>query len=122
MELPMQPLDTYNLVLNYVILIMMPLLIWANLRMKPNASPVSAYLWNEHPNFTRISLVVIGLLVVFSAVSLLGHYGVLSGDAVDAANIAIGIPFLSLALVEIVLGVRVALKFLRGRKAKESKT
>ena len=59
----MQPLDTYNLVLNYVILIMMPLLIWANLRMNPNANPVSAYLWNEHPNFMRISLVVIGLLV-----------------------------------------------------------
>jgi len=117
----MQPLDTYNLVLNYVILIVMPLLIWANLRMNPNANPVSAHLWNEHPNFMRISLVVIGLLVVFSAVSLLGHYGVLSGDAVDTTNIAIGIPFMLLAIVEIVLGVRVALKFLRDRKAKESK-
>jgi hypothetical protein len=121
MELPMQPLDTYHLILNYIILIMMPLIIWANLRMNPNASPVSAYLWNEHPNFMRISLVVIGLLVVFSAVSLLGHYGVLSGDTIDAANIAIAIPFLVLAVVEIVLGVRLVLKFLRDRKTKESK-
>jgi hypothetical protein len=54
-------------------------------------------------------------------VSLLGHYGILSGDAVDTTNIAIGIPFMLLAIVEIVLGVRVALKFLRDRKAKESK-
>jgi hypothetical protein len=121
MELPMQPLDTYNLVLNHIILIMMPMLIWANLRMNPNASPVSAYLWNEHPNFMRISLVVIGLLVVFSAVSLLGHYGVLSGDTVDAGNIGIAVPFMLLAIVEIVLGFRVALMFLRDRKAKESK-
>lgn len=117
----MQPLDTYHLILNYIIFIMMPLIIWANLRMNPNANPVSAYLWNEHPNFMRISLVVIGLLVIFSAVSLLGHYGVLSGDTVGAANIAIAIPFLVLAVVEIVLGVRLVLKFLRDRKAKESK-
>ena len=100
----MQPLDTYGLVVNFTILIMMPLIIWANLRQNRMASPFSAYLWTEHPNFMRISLVIIGLLVVYSAVTLLGHFGFLPGD-----------------VVEIVLAVRVALKFLRDRKARTSK-
>jgi hypothetical protein len=121
MELPMQPLDTYNLVLNYIVLIMMPLILLANLFANRMATPFSAYLWTEHPNFMRISLVIIGLLTVYAAVTLLGHYGVLSGEAVDTANIAVGIPFLFLAVIELVLGARVVLKFLRDRKVGTSK-
>jgi len=68
-----------------------------------------------------MSLLIIGLLVVFSAVTLLGHFGVLSGGIVEIANIVIGIPFLVLSVIEIVLAVKVALKFRRDRKAGTSK-
>lgn len=117
----MQPLDTYELVVNFTILILMPLLIWANLRPSLMASPLNAYLWTEHPNFMRVSLVILGMLVLYSAATLLGHFGVLSGGLVEIVNIVIGIPFLFLAVVEIVLAVRIALKFLRDRKAGPSK-
>ncbi len=117
----MEPLTTYGLIVNFSILIMMPIIIWGNLRQSGRSAPMNAYLWAEHPTFMRISLIVIGMLVVYSAVELLGHFGVLSGGIVEIANIAIGIPFLVLAVVEIVLAVRVALKFLRDRKAGTSK-
>lgn len=116
----MEPLTTYELVVNFVILIMMPVIIWANLRQIPR-TPFNDYLWAEHPNFMRISLIIIGMLVVYSAVTLLGHFGVLEGGIVEIVNIVIGIPFLVLAVVEIVLAVKVALKFLRNRKAGTSK-
>ena len=113
----MQPLNTYGLIVNFAIVIMMPLIIWGNLRKNARSTPFSDYLWTEHRNFMLISMLVIGLITVFSAVALLGHYGVVSGEFVDVANLVIGIPFLVLAVVEIVLAVRVALKFLRDRKA-----
>ena len=117
----MQPLDTTGLIVNFAVVIMMPLIIWGNLRKNARSTPFSDYLWSEHRNFMRISMVIIGLITVFSAVALLGHYGVVSGAFVDAANLVIGIPFLFLAVVEIVLAVRVALKFMRDRKAGTSK-
>ena len=38
----MQPLDTYGLVVNFTILIMMPLIIWANLRQNRTARRVAS--------------------------------------------------------------------------------
>ena len=69
----------------------------------------------------RVSMLVIGVLTLFSAVTLLGHFGVVSGEFVDVTNLVIGIPFLVLAVIEIVLAVRVALKFMHDRKAGTSK-
>ena len=117
----MQPLDTYSLIVDFIILFVMPLIIWANLRQSSASKPLNAYLWTEHPNFMRVSLVIIGLLVLYSAVALLGHFGVLPSDVVETANIVIGIPFLFLAVVEIVLAARAGLKFLRDRKARSRK-
>ena len=115
----MQPLDTYGLIINFFVVVMMPLIIWGNLRK--SSTPLNEYLWSEHRNFMRVSMLVIGVLTLFSAVTLLGHYGIVSGAFVEVANLVIGIPFLVLAVVEIVLAVRVALKFMRGRKAGTSK-
>jgi hypothetical protein len=117
----MQPLDTYGLIVNFFVVIMMPLIIWGNLRKNARSTPFNDYLWTEHRTFMRVSMLVIGVLTLFSAVSLLGHYGVVSGEFVDVANLVIGIPFLVLAVVEIVLAVRVALKYMRDRKAGTSK-
>ena len=117
----MQPLDTYGLIINFFVVVMMPLIIWGNLRKSGRSAPLNAYLWSEHRNFMRVSMLVIGVLTLFSAVTLLGHYGVVSGSFVEVANLVIGIPFLVLAVVEIVLAARVALKFMRDRKAGTSK-
>jgi len=117
----MQPLDTYGLIVNFIVVIMMPLIIWGNLRKSARSTPFNDYLWTEHRNFMRVSMLVVEVLAVFSAVTLLGHFGVVSGGFVEVANLVIGIPFLFLAVVEIVLAVRVALKFLRDRKTGASK-
>ncbi len=117
----MQPLGTYGLIVNFFVVIMMPLIVWGNLRKNARSTPFNDYLWAEHRNFMRVSMLVIGVLTVFSAVTLLGHFGVVSGGFVEVANLVIGIPFLFLAVVEIVLAVRVAVKFLRRRKAGTSK-
>jgi hypothetical protein len=117
----MQPLDTNVLIVNFFVVVMMPLIIWGNLRKSPRSNPLNDYLWSEHRNFMRVSMLVIGVLTLFSVVTLLGHYGVVSGAFVEVANLVIGIPFLVLAVVEVVLAVRVALKFLRDRKTGTSK-
>lgn len=117
----MQQLDTYNLIVNWAVLIIMPLLIWANSSPRMMANAFSAYLWTEHRNFMRLSLVILGFVTLFAAATLLGHYGLLSPDGVELANMVIGIPFLFLAVIEIVLAVRGVLKFLRERRAGTSK-
>lgn len=110
----MHPLSTYDVVLDFAIVVVMPLLIWVNLR---GTAANSQYLWRESPNFMRVSLLVIGLLTLFSAVGLLGYYGLVPPVVVEYAAPIIGIPFLVVALAEIWLGVGALRKFLRTRTA-----
>jgi hypothetical protein len=110
----MQPLSTYDLMLNFAVVVIMPLLIWINLR-RTDAN--SQYLWRESPNFMRVSLVILGLLTLFSAVGLLGYYGLVSPAVVEYAAPIIGIPFLVVALAEIWLGVVALRRYLRTRSA-----
>jgi hypothetical protein len=108
----MQPLGTFDLVLHFLVVIVMPLLMWANLRNVASTSPMNQYLWRENPNFMRLSLVILGLLTVFSAITLLEHYGVLSHEFAATAGLVIGIPFLVAAVGEIWLGIVVLRKYL----------
>lgn len=117
----MEPLTTYGLIVNFAVLIMMPIIIWGNLRQSGRTAPINAYLWSEHPNFMRVSLLILGMLILFSAITLLGHFGVLAGGIVEIASMVIGIPFLVLAILEIVLAAKAAFKFLRNRKAGTSR-
>lgn len=116
----MEPLSNYDLVMNVLVVVIMPLLIWANLRNSGLKSPMNAYLWNEHPNFMRVSLLVIGLLALFSAVGLLGYFELLPAAVVEYALPVIGIPFLVLAVAEIWLAIAALRKYLRTRKAGET--
>ena len=113
----MQPLGTFDLALNFFVVVVMPLLMWANLRGVASTSPMNQYLWREHPNFMRVSLVILGLLTVFSAITLLEHYGILSHAFASVAGIVIGIPFLVVAVVEIWLAIVVLRKYLAARAA-----
>jgi hypothetical protein len=113
----MQPLSDYNLVLNILVAIVMPLLILANLTNWGANSPMNTYLWREHPGLMKVSLVVIGLISLFSMVQLAVHYGLISEAAANIAMPVIGIPFLIAGIGEIWLVVKALRQYLRARKS-----
>ena len=45
----MQPLTTYDFVLNIFVVVIMPLLIVANLKGWGSQAPLNVYLWREQP-------------------------------------------------------------------------
>jgi hypothetical protein len=108
---------TYDLVLNSIVIVMMPLIIWANLRTRGLQSPLNQYIWREFPNLMRTSLVILALLTVFSAVSLMRHFGLMSEDLAELVLPAVGVPFLVASIALIWIAVRAVLKVLRTRNA-----
>jgi hypothetical protein len=106
LETPMQPLDTYHLVLNIFVAVVMPLLILANVMGWGARTPVNDFLWRDHTNFMRLSMVIIGLLALWSMVQLAAHFGLISFGAADVAMPILGVPFLILAVVEIWLAFK----------------
>jgi len=115
MEPPMQPHDIYDLVINILVLVMMPLIIWANVSPRVTQAPLNAYLWHTHPNLMRVSLAFLGLLTAFSAMELVIYFGLLPAAAADVTGIVLGIPMLVLSFVVIGLSVGAARKALRDR-------
>lgn len=113
----MQPLGTYDLVLNIFVVIVMPLLIVSNLRGWGTASPLNTYLWREHAGLMRVSMLILGLLTLWALVQLAGHFGLITGAVADVAMPVIGIPFLIAAVVEIWLAIRAFMHYLRARRA-----
>ena len=113
----MQPLTTYDLVLNIFVVAVMPLLILANLKDWGSQSPLNVYLWREHPNLMRVSLVILGLLTLYSLAQLAGHFGLVSPAVLDYALPAIGIPFLLAAIAEIWLVVKAISQYMRARRS-----
>ena len=110
-------LGTYDLVLNSIIVVMMPLIIWANLRTKGFQSPLNQYLWSEFPNLMRTSLIILALLTLYSVLELMRHFGLMSEDLAELVLPAVGLPFLVAAIAMIWLSVRAVLKVLRTRSA-----
>jgi hypothetical protein len=122
MEPPMQPLDTSDLAISIIVVVMMPVIIWANLRDAGLKSPLNAYLWREHPNLMRVSLLIIGLITLNSAIMLLGHFRLIPAKVVDIALPVVGIPFLLASVVMIWLAVKAVLKLIRDRLASRKQT
>jgi hypothetical protein len=122
MEPPMQPHDTYDLVVNILVLVMMPLIIWANLSARVRQAPLNAYLWRMHPNLMRISLAFLGLLTTFSAIQLLDYFGILPAAATEMTGLVLGIPMLVLSFVVLGLTVGAARKALRDRRGAHKDT
>ncbi len=113
----MQPLTTYDLVLNIFVVVIMPLLIVANLKGWGTQSPLNIYLWRESPNLMRVSLVILGLLTLYSLAQLAGYFGLISPSVLDYVLPAIGIPFLIAAIVEIWLVVKAISQYMRARRS-----
>jgi hypothetical protein len=110
-------MTTFDLVNSIVVVVIMPIIIWANLRMTAAQSPIQMYLWREHPNFLRASLVMLVLLTMYSATQLMGYFGVIAPNMVDAASTGFGIAFLIVSVAVIVLAVRAVWKFVRERRS-----
>ena len=113
----MQPLDSYHLILNIFVAVVMPLLILANVKGWGARTPVNDFLWRDHTNFMRISMVVIGLLALWSMVQLAAHFGLISTGLADVAMPVLGVPFVILAIVEIWLAFRALQDYLRMRRS-----
>lgn len=113
----MQPLDTYQLILNFFVAVVMPLLILANVMGWGARTPVNDFLWRDHPNFMRVSMIIIGLLALWSIVQLAAHFGLISTGVADVAMPILGVPFLILAVVEIWLAFRALKDYLRMRRS-----
>jgi len=111
----MQPLGTFDLYLNFAAAIGMPLIIIANLMPSVRNNARNTFLWREHPAFMRVSMVVIGLLALWSMVRLAGHFGLMSASTAEWAVPVIGIPFLIAAVAEIWLGLRLLRQWLAAR-------
>jgi hypothetical protein len=111
----MQPLSTYDLYLNIIVAVVMPLLIVANLTGRAARNPMNDYLWREHARFMWLSLFIIGLLSLWSIAQLAGHFGLITGGMVDILMPVIGIPFLIAAVAEIWMAIRLAVQYLRSR-------
>ena len=113
----MQPLDTYQLILNFFVAVVMPPLILANVMGWGARTPVNDFLWRDHPNFMRVSMIIIGLLALWSIVQLAAHFGLISTGVADVAMPILGVPFLILAVVEIWLAFRALKDYLRMRRS-----
>ena len=118
----MQPLIISDVALDILVVAMMPIIIWANLSPRVAQSPLNAYLWREHPNLMWASLVFLGMLVVYCAMELMGHFGIVAAAAVEMAGLLIGIPMLMLSLAIIGLAVNAGLKALRSRRSEVKET
>ncbi len=116
----MHTLSTYDLILSSIVVVMMPLIIWANLRGAGAESRKNAKLWREHPNFMRTSIVILALLTVFSALELLAHFGLVPGNVVDIALPVIGIAFLVASLVLLWFGAGAVRMMVRDWRARHS--
>jgi hypothetical protein len=118
----MHTLDTYDLVLNGVVVVMMPLIIWANLRDMGLKSPIHALLWSGFPGLMRTSLVMLALITAYSATELLAHFGLISAGMAELAGPVFGVPFLVLSVAMIWLAAKAALKVLRAWRGGPSAT
>jgi len=109
----MHPLDTYDLVVNFFVIVIMPLIIWANLRNSGIKSPLHVYLWREQPNLMRMALLILAMVTLFSASALLANFGFISPEVEETMDMVIGIPFMIAAVAVIGLAAMAAFKALR---------
>lgn len=107
------PTIDYDLIMNVIAVVMMPLIIWANLKNSGIKSPLHAYLWREHPNFMRVALVILAFVTLFAAVSLLADFGIISPAAKETGAMIVGIPFMVAAVVMMWLTGAALLKMAR---------
>ena len=109
----MHTLDTYDIIVSLIAVVMMPLIIWANLRSFGIKSPVHQYLWRKHANLMRVALLIIAFVTLFAACALLADFGLISPAVEETTAMVIGIPFMVAAVAFIGLATVAISKVIR---------
>lgn len=107
----MASLDTLDVVLRaFNATLLIPIII-INVRQRARpTTPLSAYLWREHPFLTELGLAFLGLVAAMSFIDLGVHLGWLPHWVAAAALPLLGIPLAVLSVLVLVLGTRAALR------------
>jgi hypothetical protein len=98
--------------------IVMPLIIFANLRGGARGSPLHAYLWRENPTLMRVILAFLALVMVFSVLTVLAHKGVISQQMDDSLSTVVGVLFMFLSVMVIALIGVTAVRLVRDWRAR----
>lgn len=117
----MAPLDTFDIAVRAFNATFLFPIIAINLVQRAHpTTPISAYLWREHPFLTELGLAFLGLLAVMSAIDLGVHFGWLPEWVAAAALPLIGIPIGVTSVMILVLGTRAALRGWRAYGARHA--
>ncbi len=105
----MSPLDAMDVTIRSFNATFLLLIVILNVRQRTRpASPLSAYLWREHPFLTELGLAFLSIVVALSMIDLGVHFGLLPSWAHVVALPLLGIPMGALSVVILVLGTRAA--------------
>jgi hypothetical protein len=107
------PLSPFDLAVAFIIVVTMPVIIWVNYKKREGG--LQGYLWRESPTLVWVSLVFLGLILLFSVVELLAHYGFLSVETDELVSMILGIPLLVLSIAIIGLAIVAVIRYLRAR-------
>lgn len=116
----MQSLDIWEVLQNVAVLVILPLIIWLNVRRSARTNPLHARIWHEYANLMRVSIFMLALLTLFTACALLTDFGLVSPAVEEKAAKYIGIAFLIAAIALVPLGITAAFRTLRGSRQGQS--
>lgn len=110
----MQPLGPFEVYLNIFAAVVFPLLIVRNL-IDGESSPRNSYLWRHEADLMRVSLIVIGILWVWTLARLAIHFQLLTSGAIQPVMLILAVSFAIAAVAEIWLGTGALVRYLRNR-------
>lgn len=117
----MAPLDTLDVAVRAFNATVLVLIIVVNAMQRAHpTTPISAYMWREHPFLTELGLAFLGLLAVMSYIDLGVHFGWLPEWVASAALPLIGIPIAVSSVLILLLGTRAALRGWRSFEARRA--
>lgn len=103
----MSPLDAMDVGIRSFNATVLMLIILLNIRERAHpTSPLSAYLWREHPFLTELGLAFLGLVVAMSIIDLGVHFELFPAWSAVVALPLLGLPMGCLSVVILVLGTR----------------
>ncbi len=110
------PLDSFDLATKLFSAVVLPLIVYLNIRQRSNPStPFAAYLWKHEETLTVVALVFLSVLAAFSMLDLAVHFGIVSAAFSEPMLPVVGIPMAVLAIAVLVLAARAGYRVWRAR-------
>jgi hypothetical protein len=107
------PLSPFDLAVAFIIVATMPVIIWVNYNKREGG--LQGYLWRESPTLVWVSLAFLAMILLFSVIELLAHYGFLAVETEEQISVMLGIPMLVLSIAIIALAIVAVVRYLRAR-------